>query len=646
MSRILVGDFETTVYKGQQRTDVWAAAFVELGTEDVQLYGNIYDAWEYLVSLNQKLIVYFHNLKFDGAFLLSFFLKDKQFKQAYNILNEEQTDYEFLANKEMPNNSVKYLISDLGQWYTITVKVNNNIIEFRDSLKLLPFSVKEIGRSFKTKHQKLDMEYEGLRYPNCEITPEEQEYIKNDVLVVKEALEIMIAEGHDKLTIGACCLKEFKHGFDRFEYRRFFPDLSALELTERFKYPTADAYIRRAYKGGWCYVVKNKAHKTYYNGTTADVNSLYPSMMSSESGNIYPYGQPHFWKGNYIPKDALDSRHYYFIRIKTRFRIKPGYLPFIQIKNTFRYRGNECLESSSLTDADGRETRYYTDADGITHDTSVELTLTMTDWKLMQEHYYLFDCEILDGCYFRAAAGFFDDYMEKYKKQKQTSKGAKRQLAKLFLNNLYGKMATSTNSSFKVARVDENGVLKFLVVPRHDKHAGYIPIGAAITSYARNFTIRAAQANYHGADKPGFIYADTDSIHCDLSPDEIQGIVVHPTDFCCWKLESEWDIAYFTRQKTYIEHVVKSDGEPCNPRYDVRCAGMSETCKGLFLHAISDKAPEAFPRYNELPEEQQQFLQNKLTLTDFDIGLKIPGKLTPRQIPGGVLLTETTYEMR
>ena len=38
MSKILVGDFETTVYKGQKRTDVWAAAFVELGTEDVQLY--------------------------------------------------------------------------------------------------------------------------------------------------------------------------------------------------------------------------------------------------------------------------------------------------------------------------------------------------------------------------------------------------------------------------------------------------------------------------------------------------------------------------------------------------------------------------------------------------------------------------------
>ena len=644
MSITLVGDFETTVYKGQQRTDVWAAAFVELYTEDVQLFGSIFDAWEYLINLDTRLTVYFHNLRFDGSFLLSFFLNQLHYKQAY--IQHGETDVDFLDNKDMPNKSVKYLISDLGQWYTITVKVNNKIIEFRDSLKLLPFSVKEIGRSFKTKHQKLDMEYKGLRYPNCPITPQEQEYIKNDVLVVKEALETVFAEGHNKLTIGACCLAEFKKKYDRFEYRKFFPDLSDLELTDRYTYPTADAYIRRAYRGGWCYVAKGKGHKTYYNGTTADVNSLYPSMMSSDSGNRYPYGEPHFWSGDYIPSIALDKQHYYFIRIKTRFRIKDGKLPFIQIKNTFRYRGNESLETSNIVSPSGKETRFYTDIEGNVHDTSVELTLTMTDWELMQEHYDLFDCTILDGCYFRATTGLFDEYMEKYKQQKMTSKGAKRQLAKLFLNNLYGKMASSTNSSFKVAYIAEDGALKFFTVVRNDKKAGYIPIGAAITSYARNFTIRAAQANYYGADKRGFIYADTDSIHCDLSPDEIKGIRVHPSDFCAWKLESEWDIAYFTRQKTYIEHVVKEDGEPCEPHYDVRCAGMNEQCKRLFLHSISGAEPQAYEGYDELTHEQQEFLQQHLTLQDFDIGLSIPAKLTPKQIAGGVLLTETTYEMR
>ena len=34
------------------------------------------------------------------------------------------------------------------------------------------------------------------------------------------------------------------------------------------------------------------------------------------------------------------------------------------------------------------------------------------------------------------------------------------------------------------------------------------------------------------------------------------------------------------------------------------------------------------------------------TLKDFDLGLTIPGKLMPKQIPGGVLLVNTWYEMR
>ena len=88
-----------------------------------------------------------------------------------------------------------------------------------------------------------------------------------------------------------------------------------------------------------------------------------------------------------------------------------------------------------------------------------------------------------------------------------------RELAKLFLNNLYGKMASSTDSSFKYAYLDETGTICYKIVTAHNKKAGYIAIGSAITSYARNFTIRAAQMNYYGPNKRGFIYADTDSIH-------------------------------------------------------------------------------------------------------------------------------------
>ena len=89
----------------------------------------------------------------------------------------------------MFSKTFQYSISDMGQWYQIKIKEGRNFIELRDSLKLLPFSVKKIGKSFGTKHKKLDMEYTGLRYAGCPITPEEEQYIKNDVLVVKEALE-------------------------------------------------------------------------------------------------------------------------------------------------------------------------------------------------------------------------------------------------------------------------------------------------------------------------------------------------------------------------------------------------------------------------------------------------------------------------
>ena len=653
-TRYFVGDFETTVYAGQVHTEVWASACVELFTEDVQIFHSIDDTFDYLVSLVCPVVIYYHNLKFDGQFWLYYLLVKKKFTQAVRHLSETINDVEWLSRKDMPNNSITYSISEMGMWYTITIKVHNHIIEIRDSLKLLPFSVKRIGKSFKTKHKKLDMEYEGLRYAGCEITKEDQEYIANDVFVVKEALEIMFEEGHNKLTIGSCCLEEFKkitnHGISNtMSYDELFPDLTKMTLDPIYKYETADKYIRKSYRGGWCYLVKDRAGTEAFDGTTADVNSLYPSMMSSESGNYYPVGIPYFWSGNYIPDKALKDNRYFFIRIKTRFYIKKDKLPFIQIKSSLLYNSTEALESSDVYDrATGQYYTHYIDADGNTHDTRVELTLTCTDYRLLKEHYNLVDFEILDGCWFYTQIGIFDEYIEKYKQLKLTSEGALRELAKLFLNNLYGKLASNTNSSFKYAFIKEDNTIGFMQVTANDKKAGYIPIGSAITSYARNFTIRTAQANYHGKGKRGFIYADTDSIHCDLQPNEIVGIKVHDKNFCCWKLESQWDRAIFTRQKTYIEHVTHENLQPIeHPYNNIKCAGMPQKCKDLFELSM-DGTADVKGTYTD---EEKEFLFKdnkpiKRTYSDFKVGLKVPGKLRPKRITGGVVLVETTYEMR
>lgn len=644
--RYFVGDFETTVYEGQTNTEVWASASVELYTEDVSIFHSIDEQYKYFVSLGENIVCYYHNLKFDGSFWLSYLLKTLKLKQAYTIDGEDISTIKWMKTKDMPNNSFSYSISNMGQWYRISIKHNNKIIEFRDSMKLLPFSVKRIGQSFNTKHQKLDMEYTGYRYAGCEITDDEKKYIANDVLVVKEAIEMMFNEGHNKLTIGSCCLAEYKKSIGNSNYKRLFPNLYEIPINEeRFGSKTAGDYIKNSYHGGWCYLVKGKENKIFTNGTTADVNSLYPSMMSSESFNSYPIGTPKFWKGNFIPSEVINNYYYYFIRIKTRFKIKENKLPFIQIKNSLMYRATEMLETSDILDrATGKYYSTYIDFDGSRKKATVIMTMSMTDFKLFQEHYDLTDFEILDGCWFYSSIGLFDEYIEKYKKIKVESKYAKRELAKLFLNNLYGKMASSKNSSFKVAFLKPDNSLGFYTIVAEDKIPGYIAVGSAITSYARNFTIRAAQLNYHGVDERGFIYADTDSIHCDLPYTEIVGIKEDPKKFCCWKLESSWDEGIYVRQKTYIEHITHEDKIKIdNPYYNVRCAGMPEKCKSLFVKSITEYQPKD---EDELTDEEKEFIAQHLTLKDFTIGLSVPGKLLPKQIDGGTLLVETSYKMR
>ena len=660
----MVGDFETTVYEGQQSTEVWASAVVELGSEDVKIFNSIAQTWEYLVELDQNIIIYYHNLKFDGSFWLNYFISDLQLTEAIEKPKEGIVEAHWLDKYKMKSGTFKYMISSMGYWYSIIVKHGTHYIEFRDSLKILPLSVKEIGKGFKTKHRKLNMKYDGYRYSGCEITDLEKQYIANDVLVVKEALEIMISQGHRSSTIGSCCMAEFKNNFLPDQYKALFPDLYEIDIDyDTYGSKTAGEYIRKSYRGGWCYLVPEKANKLYKNGTTADVNSLYPSMMSSESGNYYPVGLPTFWSGDFIPEEATKEHGeyystFYFIRIQTQFKVKKDHLPFIQIKNDIAYKSNECLRTSDIMCRVKGENygKYYStriDLNGNEVPCSVVLTMTQMDYNLFKEHYDLYNTKILDGCYFLSRKGIFDEYIERYKQMKLQNTGALRLIAKLFLNNLYGKMATSTDSSFKLAFIKEDGSLGFHTILEDDKKPGYIPIGSAITSYARNFTIRAAQANYHGINNPGFIYADTDSIHCNLKPEDIKGIKVHDKNFCCWKLESQWDKGYFVRQKAYVEHVVGENLEPIEePYYSMKCAGMPEESKLLFLTSMGDKVSEkqlnSYLEDNgrELTDEEIKFLAKKRKLQDFKIGLEVPGKLMPKQIKGGTLLVPTPYKMR
>lgn len=594
---MLACDFETTVYEGQTYTEVWSAAYARLFYDKVSVTHSIDEFIKELADYRVNIVCWFHNERFDGTFIVNYLLTH---------------GWEWTDNKKLDTGQFKTLISKQNRWYSITLKTGNATIEIRDSVKLMPMTLEEMGVAFNTAHRKKQMEYVGKRYAGCNITPVEMDYIINDVLVLKEALEYMFDEGHTNLTIGSCALKTFKQNYSKREMSVLFPDMTKYEVPyECLKANNADEFIRRSYKGGYCHLRIDRVGRAG-KGRTYDVNSLYPSMMHSKSGNKYPIGEPKFWEGD-IPDAALQKSRIYFVMIRCAFKLKDGKLPTIQIKGNPLYPGNEWLSTSDVK----RKGKYYStiiNDNGEEENIKVDLTLTCVDYELFKEHYDIFDLEVIGGCWFYAREGLFDEYIDywMYKKMNAKSK-AERTEAKLFLNNLYGKFATSTDSSYQEPVLAYDNSIDFVLHEENNKTPGYIPVGTMVTSYSRDFTIRHAQANYDN-----FIYADTDSLH--LKDGIVVGLKIHETELLCWKLESEWSSAVFLRQKTYCEFIRKEDGNKVYPYWHIKCAGMPERCKRKFLatHPI----------------------------TDFNYGLSVSGKLVPKRIPGGIVLKDTNFTLR
>lgn len=601
--RKFMADFETTVYEGQTNTEVWAAALIDLDDEcdpsNVEVTNNIEDFIDLVISTPDSATIYFHNLKFDGNFIINAIAKSGQFE-----LYKNEDGHMKIFDQSMPRNGYyTYMISDFGEWFSITISANGCYYTFRDSAKLLPFTVEEIGEAFDTKYRKLEIDYKQHKHANEYITKDEEDYLKNDVLVMHEALNRMFEAGFTRSTIGSCCLDEFQKtcDFDKLGYAKIFQDFTKWESRVP-GYSSVDEYIRKAYHGGWCYINPKKANKVITKGCHFDKNSMYPSMMHSVSGNVFPVGRPTFFTGD-IPSEALGANKYYFVRFRCRFNIKKNMLPTVQIKDDPNYDGREWLTTS-----DFKGNKYEIDVTGKIQLIRPTMVMTQTDYEMFLEHYDVEKLEVLDGCYFDTYIGIFDNYIDKYYDQKKYAKNkVERTIAKLALNNLSGKMGSRATADFKELYVD-NGI-HCESYHKAFKKAGTISIAAAITSYARRDCIKAAQANYKH-----FLYSDTDSIALDCKPEEVKGIVIDDKELNCWKCEAVFSEAVFVRQKCYMEII---DGE-----YNIKCAGLGKGGK----------------KYLE-----KNLKTGILSIADFKAGLVVKENLRAVSIDGGIVLQEMQF---
>ena len=591
-------DFETTTDEEDCR--IWAYALCNIDDPTEFYYGTTFEEFiDFCANPINNYTLYFHNLKFDGSFIISWLLNN-----GFEYISER---------KEKRNNTFTTLITDMGQFYAIeiyfTVKGHHvNKVKILDSLKIFPnFSVERVAEGFGLSIHKLEIDYKKKRPLGWQLTQQEIDYIRNDVEIMARALKIMFSEGLNKMTIAGDAFASYKEFVPNF--RKRFPILPK----------AVDEDIRLSYRGGFTYVNEIYKEKKIGKGICIDKNSMYPSKMVQQP---LPYGKPEFFEGKYKKDESMPL---YIQSLTCKFELKKGKIPNIQLKNNLSFMPNEYLSSSK--------------------DELITVSLCSPDYELFMENYNVSDITYHGGWKFKECKGMFDDYINYWMDQKikagKEGNQPMRQIAKLMLNSLYGRFGLSINARQKFPYLDDNGVVRFALLPEEEREPVYIPVACFITSYGRCDTIRTSQKirDYSLAKygKDAYLYSDTDSIHATLTDEDLEELkdVIFLDDYAlgAWAKESEFDRAIFIRQKCYVEEE--------NGKLNVTVAGLPKyltplitfdnfrkgfTTEGLTLNEMIDLASK-----NGATEEQIK---------------KLHPKLTYKYVKGGVILSDTDFTIK
>lgn len=551
----VTADFETTTEKFYNEygfVKVWLYAISDSEGKILKYGNSIEDFMKYCRDNLNGYIVYFHNLKFDGSYILNYLInkgipyKDKIFAKDSKCYNT--------------------LISDDGNFYQITYHpLQSCTIKFQDSLKLLPFSIKKIAEDFNLPIKKGTIDYDKY-----EITEETLGYIFNDVSIAAMALKELKDMGMTQMTTASCAYNNFSNDFPFMN--DMFPMLET-EFLEKY---------RLAYRGGRCQVNPLYESKILYGVKRYDINSMYPYIMHDLP---LPVGKP-------IPINKMGCYKFELYELDIKFKLKEGHLPSLLKKDVIFGDGSYYIETEDI------ET----------------ICISSIDFEILQRHYDIEFMYIKEMYGFITRAGLFSKYIDKWYKVKQENKGAKRVIAKLMLNSLYGKFGSRCKGKSKIPKLNEDGVLTFDLSEEQDMRKYYLPVAVAITSYAHLLIDNAIM----NTGFINFVYCDTDSVHT-LS--KLDDELVDQYELGKFKLEGNELKSKYVRQKTYCYSEIDKDDDIV---YTIICAGMNDATKEYVLDTYGDTVFDVF-----------------------DKGLKVENtKMMPKQVKGGVVLLPTSFEIK
>lgn len=525
------------------------------------LFGNVDEMIDWFYNKSKSVLVYFHNLTWDGDFILKHLAKSNYW---------EFVNYEF-TNSKMKNKQVCFL-RQLNKIYNIKIclvgkKKNKITIDIKCSLNLLSSGVENLGKSVNIeKYQDIknvkefyDVEYQTdiSKYDKTYI-----DYLKRDILIVKKSFKIFKNEMDiflnknknknwlynfdyfKKYTIGSIAYEIQKRYIKKFNdiKKGFKCSLATYELAQKF------------YFGGFTQFnphIQNKVINCK-NGVGIDINSAHPNSMTK----LLPYGE--------------------MINFKDE-KPKGVYLEYLEIKINHaiaKFDNVPCLYNWKKT-IDKSLNRY------VLYTNNITVYYLKQEWETLKKFYDFKGVKILNRWWCKASY-FLKDYTNDLyslkQKHSQENKKALANVYKILLNSSYGKHATRllfseyyicknkteydnylrigeiyyNKQTYQVTEINDSLKLpnKFIIkiTPKIFKEFNYHKlIAATITSYTRIKILETILL----LNPKNFLYCDTDSIYLKNVDEKLLSSLTHDSKLGYWKIEKRFKKFVVSGSKCY-----------------------------------------------------------------------------------------------
>lgn len=503
-----------------------------------------------------KMRLFIHNLGWDIEFCKYYLLKkgykyfnsrvidgqkvaSKPQSMSFNITENKNIVYS--TNVNLKGTNVKYTKKKKNKQTGVsdTVEIKTELfprIEFLDFAKILVQKLDAIGKFINIDemfHKKGDeYDYDRVRPEGYKITIDEQEYLYNDVYILKEAIKQFYYPLNTKATTASSiAFERFTKSIygDQKTYDAFENDFPDLTETGRIY-----EIISNSYSGGWTQA--NAKYKGKYltniNGTSVDINSSYPSVvkgaiqvLDSYNGTPLPYGTPKHYQGHHERKE--NELNLYCVSFD-RFYNKDidNKIGVIQAgaNNPFGVIGTEYI-ATNIVDGKTMGKSKHGGNPKYPFEKMKRYNLYLWEYELesILKNTVFEDYEIQETLTFKSKVGVFANVVDELTKDKIEGKRTENKVletaSKLLMNSFYGKFA----SSFE--RLERKFFLEDGLVQAKSADVSYLSDKRYYTAYASAVTAWARTNLRENLYKIGFnnvLYFDTDSLYTLLSLEEVK----------------------------------------------------------------------------------------------------------------------------